>query len=218
MKIRSNIKSGALSNNHNQGRTGTLPVKTRVHAGPLALNHLNGIKRIARCGITIAVFFPLFTCTALLQGQDQNSIQNRSFKVLSPDASVFGHELEDWSAEWQKWYISIPAGTNPALHNDVSCSAGQSGPVWYLPSGVDKPCIVPRGKILLLTLINAECSSVEAPPFFGRTEKAREECAERFVDGTGTRTLKLTIDGVRVRNLSRYPGSVTPIFLQDAGH
>lgn len=164
--------------------------------------HESSIGAAARCAI--ALLAPVFS--GLVMGQTENviQVQYESFKVYAPVELVLGHDLDDWSAEWQKWYISIPASTNPALHNDISCSSAQSGPVWFLPSGVNKTCVVPPGKLLLLTLINTECSNVEAPPFFGTTEEARESCAESFIKDVGLRTLKLTIDGVPALNLSKY--------------
>jgi hypothetical protein len=156
--------------------------------------------RVARYVFSLIVLAPVFT--GLLLAEDRDT------KVFSPDASLFGKELDDWSAEWQKWFISIPVSHNPSFDNGP-CSAAQSGPVWFISGSgnftpVTRQCTVPAGKVILLTLINAECSSVEAPPFFGANEKAREECAEAIIDGVSTQTLKLTIDGLPVRNLSRY--------------
>jgi hypothetical protein len=42
MKIKTNVKGGALSNNHNVNAT-ALSVKTRVRAGALAPNHNESI-------------------------------------------------------------------------------------------------------------------------------------------------------------------------------
>jgi hypothetical protein len=151
--------------------------------------------------LAVTVLTPVFALSGLLFAEVQNT------KVFSPDASVFGKELEDWSAEWQKWFISIPASSNPTF--GAPCDTAQSGPVWFITgSGTGAPvtrqCTVPQGKILVITLINAECSNVESPPFFGNSEDAREECAEAIVDGVSTSSLKLTIDGEPVRKLSRY--------------
>ena len=50
-------------------------------------------------------------------------------------------------------------------------------------------------------LINIECSSLEAPPFFGRTPNERLTCAKGFADKFTD--LSLTINGVAVDNLRR---------------
>jgi hypothetical protein len=166
-------------------------------------NIANKVRRAALSAFAFAVFFPIFALTGPLLAEDAN--HNQTTKVFSPDASIFGKGLDDWSAEWQKWFISIPASQNPALDNGP-CSTAQSGPVWFIPSGsgVTRQCTVLTGKLLLITLINAECSNVEALPFFGATEHTREECAETLIDGVSTRSLLFTIDGQPVRNLSRY--------------
>jgi len=160
-------------------------------------------KPVTLSALAFAALVPIFALAGPLLAEDANHIQNT--KVFSPDASIFGKGLDDWSAEWQKWFISIPASQNPAFDNGP-CNTAQSGPVWFIPSGagVTRNCTVPPDKILVITIINAECSSVEAPPFFGATAHAREECAETLIDGVSTRSLQFTIDGVPVRNLSRY--------------
>jgi hypothetical protein len=157
--------------------------------------------RVACSALALVVFTPAFAGLLMAQPADPG----KSTQVFSPDAQVFGKDLDEWSAEWQKWFISIPASHNPAFDNGP-CNTSQSGPVWFIPSGgnVSRQCTVPADRLVLITIINAECSSVEAPPFFGATEEARSRCAATLIDGVSTPTVKFSIDGVPLRQLNRF--------------
>ena len=69
---------------------------------------------------------------------------------------------------------------------------------------VTRECTVPSDTPLFFPIINAECSNVEPPPFFGSTDADRLACAQAFIDDVGISTLKATIDGVDVKSLRRF--------------
>ena len=53
--------------------------------------------------------------------------------TFPPDSIPYQRTYAEWTAEWWKWFISIPTGDNPL--NDPSgerCALGQQGPVWFL--------------------------------------------------------------------------------------
>ncbi|MCK7490621.1 MAG: hypothetical protein MZW92_01680 [Comamonadaceae bacterium] len=59
---------------------------------------------------------------------------------------------------------------------------------------------MPVGKTLFFPLINLECSTLEAPPFFGEDETALRACAKSF----GFSDVYATVDGVPVQDVGRY--------------
>jgi hypothetical protein len=63
---------------------------------------------------------------------------------------------------------------------------------------------VPATKSLFFPIVNVDCSNLEDPPFFGKTKKARAECATSIADGIGVRTLSVTLDGKSVTKLDRF--------------
>jgi hypothetical protein len=94
--------------------------------------------------------------------------------VFPRDAVIFGKTYADWSATWYQWVSSMPANANP-LFDTADCSAGQSGPVFFLggrycsttdPACPTKPaqrsCIVPAGKALYFPVVNFQCIDAEA--------------------------------------------------------
>ena len=80
--------------------------------------------------------------------------------VIPPHAKAYGLTYGEWSVDWWKWLIGIPAAENPGL--DETGEFGdidQDGPVWFLVglfgSGeVTRSVTVPAGKALLFPLYN----------------------------------------------------------------
>src|SRR4029450_3768987 len=58
------------------------------------------------------------------------------------------------------------------------------------------------GKALFFPIANADCSSLEPPPFHGDTPAERDTCAANLISGVGT--LNVKIDGVNVDNPNGY--------------
>ena len=128
--------------------------------------------------------------------------------VLPPGASPYGSTYAEWSARWWQWALAIPAASNP-LNDGSDClhgAEGQSGSVWFLGGAIDvstnteRNCSVPVGKALFFPVINVECSTVEAPPFYGADADALRTCA----DGFAFAGVYAEIDGIAVRNVERY--------------
>jgi hypothetical protein len=125
--------------------------------------------------------------------------------VLPPQSRSHGATYGEWSARWWQWAYSLPADQNP-FFDETGCANGangQSGSVWFLTgvlntSGVaERTCTVPTGKALFFPLINVECSTVEAPPFYGADEEELRACAQSFAIAD----VFATIDGTAVQNL-----------------
>jgi len=122
------------------------------------------------------------------------------------NAQPYGRSWGDWTATWWQWALSMPVSSHP-LFDTADCSAGQSGPVWFLGGAftgiaATRSCTVPAGISLFFPLLNSECSTVEPPPFYGADEAEMRACAAGWVDSGSD--LFCIIDGVAVENVSSY--------------
>ncbi len=138
--------------------------------------------------------------------------------VFPPAAHPFGASLGEWQARWFKWFIEIPAPTNPLFdETGALCGINQSGPVWFTapvarPGTTTRACTVPVGKGILFIGLGNECSNVEPPPFFGATEAELRACAAAGLEEFfGDATQSITVDGIEVSDLDRYR-TQTPLF------
>jgi hypothetical protein len=69
------------------------------------------------------------------------------------------------------------------------CGLGQFGPVLFLPGNrnpsntreYERTCVVAEG-IAIYGTLGAACSTIEPPPFFGRTEDELRACAAEWTD------------------------------------
>jgi hypothetical protein len=138
--------------------------------------------------------------------------------VFPPQAHAFGASLGEWQARWFKWFIEIPAPSNPLFdETGALCGVNQSGPVWFTApvarSGTTtRACTIPTGKGLFVLGVGNECSNVEPPPFFGATDAELRTCAaEGFEVAWGDAVVSITVDGVEVPDLDAYR-TQTPLF------
>lgn len=129
--------------------------------------------------------------------------------VYPAEARVYGATLGQWSARYWQWAVRSPVGSN-AGHDPTGarCSAGQDGPVFFVPSNFP-PCVVPAGKIIYVPIVAAECSTAEVPPFSGGTEGELRACAGGEVDRYAA--IIVRIDGIPVEDVYAYRAS-SPVF------
>ena len=138
--------------------------------------------------------------------------------VLPINSAPYGKTYGQWSAEHWKWTFSLPVDHHP-LTDTADCSAGQSGPVWFLggtfvsttEGGVTigratRDCSVPAGKALFFPIIDSECSTLEGN---GTTDAELRSCAQFFQDHAHDMTC--TIDGMAVQNVASYRAQ-SPLF------
>jgi hypothetical protein len=133
--------------------------------------------------------------------------------VFSPRSHPYGQSYAEWAGDWLAWMLSIPVhGPGPGglfnpflVYNEDTCATGQSGPVWFLGFGgtmgdgsVPRPCTVPAGKALLVSVGTSFCTPAAGDP--SSPEELRE-CVEGFGYPSG---LLIEIDGVRIPNPERY--------------
>jgi hypothetical protein len=78
-----------------------------------------------------------------------------------------------------------------------------------LPSTLAEPlsCEAPVGTMLFLELLEAECSTLEGPPFYGGNEEELRACAQAIVPTE----MEASIDGVEIENPEQYI-STSPVY------
>src|SRR5690242_15482225 len=84
-------------------------------------------RSLLNTGLLLAIFVltsPVTSCVATAQG-------NPNPGVIPVNASPYGATYGEWSARWWQWAFSLPVDHHP-LFDTADCSAGQSGPVWFL--------------------------------------------------------------------------------------
>jgi len=133
---------------------------------------------------------------------------NRNPGVLPPTSRVQGLAYGDWVAKWWQYVFSVPADQNPLGDppeaTEASCMYELVGNVGLVVANCTAKtpiqCTVPAGKMLFVEVLGAECSTLEEDPFYGGDEAELRDCAQAFVP----QELQASIDGVEVRDLSKY--------------
>ena len=134
--------------------------------------------------------------------------------ILPPDADYAGVSRGEWAARSWQWTASMPPEVNPNFDpTGERCGYGQSGPVFFLPTSPSLgsrtvTCIVPEGMAIFVPLGAAICSTVNPPPFFGRTEAELQTCAATAMEGT---RVEASVNGREVPGLERYRAR-SPLF------
>jgi hypothetical protein len=123
-------------------------------------------------------------------------------KVLAASRQVGNKSQLDWSKEWWRWILSIPAAQNPELVLDVNCGQSQQGPVFYLPGfSADvytRTCNIPEGKFVLApvwTILNDfPCPDPSFTPGPNQTlEQFLQQGAAQFL--ARVTNIQVTLDG-----------------------
>ncbi|OEU41428.1 hypothetical protein BGV40_14985 [Methanosarcina sp. Ant1] len=125
--------------------------------------------------------------------------------VVPVNSNFHGKTYGDWSADWWKWALSIPADRNP-LYDDGTgkfTTEAQSGDVWFLAGSwvgtKEINCKVPVEKAIFFPIINAECSRIEGN---GETEEELRACANDLMNHVTV--TKVTVDGRQLKDLDDY--------------
>ena len=119
---------------------------------------------------------------------------NSNPQVLPPESDPFGLTYGEWAGSFWRWAFSLPATHNPGF-GTTDCSAGQSGPVWFLGGAfcgsvgttvfpcvthTVRSCQIPAGKALLVNSFTDEDSFIEEP--VGTTEATLRSNAKSVTD------------------------------------
>jgi len=142
-----------------------------------------------------------------------------SLNVTFADAQ----SLDELSAEWWQWALSIPTSVNPLTDGTgADCMVGQRGATWFLAGvstggTVTRTCSIPQGTMLFFPVINAV--NVNTPNVCGQDAKnipvatLRAQIAP-FIDGATKLSVK--VDNKEVKNLlQRVQSSVFAVALPE---
>ena len=124
--------------------------------------------------------------------------QTNQIPCLVPpgDPRLNGKTYEQWASAWWQWALQMPLTNSAgAIHPLIDSprfdvTASQTSDVWFLAapflarvhSTIERSCRIPSGKALFFPLFTVECSSIEAPPFYGATAEAQAAMAQSWAD------------------------------------
>src|SRR6266852_4277799 len=121
-----------------------------------------------RCTVLAVLFvsFALPLNAALSHGQGNGP------QIISPTDKFHGLSYGEWEAKWWQAAFAIPivGGDHPLFSGGAF--GDEKGMVFLSGVGGNPtiPITIPAGTALFFPVINFECSSLEAPPFFGANE------------------------------------------------
>ena len=170
-------------------------------------NTRNWQNTLAIVGIILVLGIVPYRATA----SDPDGVTASDPAVFAPNKAVVGMTYGDLSAAWWQYILSIPESYNP-VYDDGSdtnvCSVGQSsGPVFFLAGSwagkVTRRCTVAPVP-LFFPIINAACSDIEDPPFYGSNAHERRICAAKLINGIDIDSLEVTVDGRKVHDLEYF--------------
>jgi len=146
--------------------------------------------------IPLFMFFLIFSVSLFVL--PAHAVSNLT--VIPQNSSPFEKPYSNWTADWWKWYIETPFDNNHQSKDPsgASCDRNQSGPVWFLSGSekvpIEKTCVIPGGKAILVPILIVECSYVE-----NKNEKTPEDllrCAQSITNDM--QGLKLKYDGIDI--------------------
>jgi hypothetical protein len=118
-----------------------------------------------------------------------------------------GRLLGDWFVE----NLSRPADASPFGGTANLClDLGRRGKVLSPAGGVqdetgliEMTCTVKVGRPVVMVMTSADCSTAEAPPFFGTTAREQRACAVGFLRSLDIRSINLSVDGRRAVDIHK---------------
>jgi hypothetical protein len=126
--------------------------------------------------------------------------------IFPPDSKPYGLSYPEWTIRWWRWLLSLPKEKNPALDlSGVYSAHGQKDPhAWFLAGtfgGVsERKCTIPKGKAILIPIINYECSFADEPSMTADTQ-LESKCKSEIDD---IKELFFGIDELLLRDVSSY--------------
>lgn len=130
--------------------------------------------------------------------------RNPNPKVIPSQARPYGKTYGQWGAQWWVWASTIlPLEQNPIVDpTGEFCTAGQSGPVFFLAGTFGDPatrtCTVPAGKALFFPIVNAMCWAPEDVEAFG----SLKACTDFYM--SHVTVLEAEVNGIALADLPRY--------------
>jgi hypothetical protein len=129
-------------------------------------------------------------------------------RILDASKRLAGFTAGELLGEELRQVLELPLAVNPAAGADNCLFAGHKQKVllvWTRRPPVEEVpvCDVKPGTPLFFYGLGGECSDVEAPPFFGATEREQRLCMLDFLRSTPFRAIEVSIDGAPPVNIGR---------------
>ena len=146
---------------------------------------------------------------------DATEPDGAALEILPPDESWEGVARPDLDTEWWQRVFTMPEDISP--YTDTTgerCGYQQSGSVFMVPGNfvggiLERSCVVAEGTAIYVFVAGNTCSTVEPPPYFGRTEDELRMCARAGMDDITD--IQISVDGQDVADLDTYR-STSPMF------
>jgi hypothetical protein len=165
------------------------------------------MKRLRVCLILTLV-------TLLVTVSVSSASGNANPGVLPPSSRVKGLTYGEWSARYWQAFLAIPWSQNPVNPDAdppwTDCYFERIGNVGLAVSTAESAeisCEVPAGMPLFVPVVVSECSTLEAPPYYGGNEEGLAACALLYEPTN----LHATVDGIALQDLSDYTVA-SPLF------
>jgi hypothetical protein len=131
--------------------------------------------------------------------------------IMPPTSRVQGLTYAQWQAKWWQYAFSVPGSTTPQFGATTDCLTKRVGDVVL---AIQSPfntgwteCTIPADTMLYLEVAAAECSTIEAAPFYGGNKAELTACAHAFVP----KNVSGAIDGRVIYNMGQYL-TTTPMY------
>jgi Dyp-type peroxidase family len=138
-----------------------------------------------------------------------SALENLLFPRFLQDSMRY----EEWTKKWWLWLLGISSSINPALDKTGKYSAtnqAADSEAWFLVGtlgdSVERKCIIPKGKAILLPIINSVHFLAEEGIF--KSESELEAKVKSEIDSVIQ--LSVTIDGVQLPGLGKYRVNTRP--------
>jgi hypothetical protein len=152
---------------------------------------------------TVLIAMVAMASAAPAAGAHQPSGGDRAPRVV-PAHRVAGNTAGQLLGDWYVQNLSLPASASPFGGTaDLCLDVGRHGKVLSPSGGLLTPegmtCTVRVGRPVLLVMTSADCSTAEAPPFFGETAAEQRACAIKAItaspDIVDLRAITVSVDG-----------------------
>ena len=137
----------------------------------------------------------------LVGGCSSSSTAADAPACVQPVSSYAGKSIDEWTAEWWRWFYRAPGTTHPEFDPDGRyCAVAQdpASPVFFLTGGNDgtstRTCPIPAGKAILFGIMDGSADNACLTTGQATADKLRKD-NQTYLDAIDASSLKATVDG-----------------------